>query len=137
MILADYTILYTFLISLNILFVLIVIAYFLISIDKKNKILNADFIHGKWIRQGNDLSGKPWYIQYTFIDNEFELEAEPRLEVKGKYKIVKETENLLLLELTVVQGEMINNARHLSIGLDKRNKILTIDKKDFKWKAEQ
>lgn len=131
-ILIAYEVLYTFLISLVLLFLLIIAAYYLVGVDKKNKILNAKFLIGTWERKGKSPEGDDWWFRYQFEEDEFTMSGEPHFYLKGSYKIVKETENLLGLELSKLNTAEANEKRQIQISIDRRSNRLNIGGRDFR-----
>lgn len=120
-----------FLGSLVLLFLLVVFAYFMVRIDKKNKIVNAEFIRGTWERKGKSPEGQAWFFQYKFDRDQFTMRGEPAFQLAGNYKVIKEIENLLRLELYNLQGESDTPRKMLNISIDKKSNRLNIDGRDF------
>lgn len=126
----DY-VLYT-LIAFNIIFFLSVSAYYLNRMKKGNKVLHDKFIVGQWQRKGTDEAGNSWYIRYSFgPQNDFSIDAQPSLQVKGKYKLIKEIENLLMLQLYQLEGDTEGVSGRLGVGIDKRANQIIIDNRTF------
>jgi len=127
-ILLNYTITYLFLGALFFLFFFIVAVWYLTSIDKKSKILNRNFIIGKWQRKGMSAEGELWSFEFDFGLDSFVMTGTPAFEAQAKYKIVKEEEHLLTLELFGITGETIVKEKALlQIAVDKKSNRLTID----------
>lgn len=123
--------LYIFLGSLVLIFLLIVFAYYMVRIDKKNKIVNADFIHGTWQRKGKSPEGEPWSFSYQFEKDKFWMDGDPAYHLSGNYKIIKELENLLRVELFNLKGDVEAPRQLISISVDKKSNKLNINGKDF------
>jgi len=120
------------LVLLNVLFFIVVLTYYLVGLDKRNFRRYTSFIVGTWKRAGKTPEGMPWEISYTFDKNTFRIQAEPSFNVQGKYKIVREIENLLILELYQITGDGNTNPHKIGIGIDHKAKEITIDNRTFK-----
>ena len=121
------------LIILNVLFFLIILTWILISIDKRNKHLHERYIVGSWLRKGHTPEGEPWEIVYTFTDrNQFKVKAIPELNENGIYKIIKEVENLLVVELykQIPEGGVERELLH--IGIDPKANQMNINDRSYK-----
>ena len=116
---------------MTILFLLIVMAYFLVRIDKRNPKLHRKFIQGKWQRTGKDPEGNAWYINYTFTGYEFEINAYPTMQTKGKYRIIGEVENLVTLELYDISGDGNTQRHRIQIAVDKIGNKIAIDERIY------
>ncbi len=128
LILLSYTITYLFLGALFFLFFVIVGAWYFGSIDKKSKILNRNFILGKWHRKGISPTGELWSFEFDFDRDKLVMSGTPEFMATAKYRIAKEDENLLTLELYGIEGDtIIKNHAHLQIAVDKKGGRLTID----------
>ena len=55
----------------------------------------------------------------------------PHYEIRGKYKVVKEIENLLILELFDVIGDDDFKNHQTSIGIDKRSNQIVIEGRTY------
>ncbi len=86
-----------------------------------------------WKYNGVGSDREPWYILYTFSDTDFEINAQPPLPIKGKYKVVKELENLLLLEFYDLKSESTTyqHPQHLEVSIDRRDNQITIDGRTY------
>lgn len=111
----------------NALFLAVVLTYYLVTHEKRNRLQYDKYIRGTWQRAGKSEIGEAWHINYTFIDKEFIISAIPNYEIRGKYKIVKEIENLLILELFDVKGNDNFQNHQTSIGIDKRSNQIVIE----------
>jgi len=111
----------------NALFIAVVLTYYLVTHEKRNRLRYANFIKGIWQRAGKTENGDAWHINYTFFDKEFSISAVPVYEIRGKYKVVKEIENLLILELFDVIGDDDFKNHQTSIGIDKRSNQIVIE----------
>jgi len=127
MLLVSYNILYLFLGSLITLFLAVVAAYYFTSINKKNVILNKGYILGSWRRKGLSPEGLLWSFEFHFEEINFSMQGDPNFAATGKYRIVKEIENLLVLELYQVTGDLEYDRMLLEIAIDKKTRKLTID----------
>ncbi len=126
-----YDMLFTFLGSLVLIFLLVILAYYLVRIDKKNKIVNADYIRGSWERSGKSPEGEAWTFRYQFDRDKFIMKGNPAFNLSGNYKITKEIENLLRIELFNLQGDVESPRKMMSISIDKKSNRLNIDGRDF------
>lgn len=115
------------------LFFLIVMAYFLVRIDKRNKKIHAGYLVGKWQRMGKDPEGNEWFINYAFTNaQQFEINAYPPLHTKGNYQIIKEVENLMVVQLFNISGDGNTDPHRIQIAIDKKANKVTIDERVFK-----
>lgn len=117
-----------FLGGLILVFLIVVAAYYMGLVDK-TKVLNADFIIGKWRREGVDQNGEKWWFEFEFEGDFVHLSGEPAFEAEGNYTIVKEDENLLTLTLKNVVGDLEQNMAVLYVAIDKKRNQLTIDQR--------
>jgi len=117
-----------FLGGLIIIFLMVVAGYYLGLVDK-TKVLNADFILGKWRREGVDPNGDKWWFEFAFDEKRVHLLGEPAFEAVGDYEIIKEDENLLTLTLKNVIGDLEQNVAVLHVAIDKKRNQLTIDQR--------
>lgn len=115
----------------NALFLAVVLTYYLVTHEKRNRLQYANYIKGTWQRAGKNELGEAWHINYTFIDKEFVISAVPHYEIRGKYKVVKEIENLLILELFDVIGDDDFKNHQTSIGIDKRSNQIVIEGRTY------
>lgn len=124
---------YIFLGSLVLLFLLIVMAYFLITMDRK-KVLNANYIQSKWMRHGTSpTTGNKWSFTYQFDDNQVFMKGEnPEFLATANYTIVKEDESFIALQLNNVTGDLETSQRIIKLGIDKPNKQLYINGRLYK-----
>ncbi len=125
----DITITYLFLGALMLLFTFIVSVYYLTNINKKNKILYHDFILGTWERTGESPDGNPWFFKYFIDKSQIEMKGNPEFYMKADYRILKEDENLIIMELRNIIGEDAPETGQLAIAIDKKNDMLTINGK--------
>jgi len=123
--------LYIFLGSLVLIFLLVVAAWYFVRIDKKNKIVNADFIRGSWERKGKSPEGDAWSFVYRFDGNSFSMKGQPAFLLSGNYKVIKEIENLMRLELYNLSGETDSPHKIMNVSVDKKSNRLNIDGRDF------
>ena len=124
---------YIFLGSLVLLFLLIVMAYFLITMDR-SKLMNAKYIQANWIREGTSPStGEKWLFSYRFSQNQVFIKGvNPEFSASANYTIVKEDESFLALQLSNIVGDLESNQRVLKLGIDKPNKQLYINNRLYK-----
>jgi len=128
LILLNYTVTYLFLGALFFLFFFFVGAWFFTSIDKKSKILNRNYILGKWHRKGMSPTGELWSFEFDFDRDKLVMSGTPEFIATAKYRITREDENLLTLELYGITGDTIANDKAvLKIAVDKKKSRLTID----------
>lgn len=127
MLLISNTILYLFLGSLITLFLAVVAAYYFTSINKRGVVLNKGYILGSWRRKGLSPEGLLWSFEFHFNNSDFVMKGDPEFEAAGKYRIVKEIENLMVLELYQVTGDIEYESMLLEIAIDKKTRKLTID----------
>lgn len=118
-------------ILLNLFFAIILFIGFLLHIEKK-QVLHDHFLYGKWLRRGVAPDGNAWQISYLFSDSyAFEINAEPPLHLSGKYRIVKEIENLLLVELYDQQGDPSPHPNFVQIAVDTQKQQIAIDNRSY------
>lgn len=121
-------------ILLSTLFLGIVLISYLLGIDK-NKRFYTNYIIGSWTRHGispNDNTA--WFIQYNFNSNQtFSITADPYFEQQGNYKVVKEIENLLVVEAWNVSGTSAPEFQPylFTIGVSPKNNTVVLDNKVF------
>ena len=92
---------------------------------------NEEFIHGKWRFDGQlqDKNGKPgmaWFQEWTFGDGTFEEQGYPSLSQKGKFRVLKDEDNKLTLELYDQSGTFGTKNSNLVILVDKEGGTLKI-----------
>jgi len=119
---------------MSILFAVVVLSYYLLGPGKEQPFqLHQQFLKGIWKYNGVGSDREPWYILYTFSDTDFEINAQPPLPIKGKYKVVKELENLLLLEFYDLKSESTTyqHPQHLEVSIDRRDNQITIDGRTY------
>lgn len=124
-------IVYTFLGALVLLFLIVIAAYYMMTLEKK-KILHDHFLNGLWRRQGHSEDGIPWAFEYFFDGDYVSLHGSPEFKGRAKYKAVKEIESLIILQLSEMSGdlaELPNNV--LQIGVDRKGKMIYIDQRGF------
>ncbi len=125
---------YAFIAILCLLFVLFNIAYFVPIISRRPVVLYKKFIQGKWEKHGVDSAGTEWTFSYAFEDGKFEMLGDPRFQVSGKYRIVKEVEKLVVLELSQISGESAHTiapVMQVSISIDNKNDKISIDNRSY------
>ena len=122
---------YAFIASLYVLFFLVVGTWYLTRINKKNVILHHKKILGWWIREGVSTTGEAWWFKVYFGENDFEMHGNPSFLQKGNYKIRKEIENLLILDLLKLEGDGDLEKKSLQISLDRKAGTLYIDSREY------
>ncbi len=122
------------LVALNVLFFSVVFIYVLLQIDRRNKIIHSKFIKGTWQRKGLSDTGESWHISYTFDDTHYRIKAHPAFSSSGRYKVVKEVENLIVLQFLDIEpsSDGNTNPHTVSIAVDTRAQQLTIDGHAYK-----
>jgi len=130
MILANYQVLYSFLICLNLLFLFWVLVYYFNTVNKNISLLKGD-LEGTWERRGQDADGKDWWFSYHFKKGTFNMSGEPTFSCQGKYRILKEVEQQVIVELKKTAGDPLFEGNHLRIGVDRKGKRLNINGRDF------
>lgn len=120
------------LILMSVLFFASVTAYLLVSINKKTPKLNRRFILGKWQREGRTTEGEAWQISYTFLDKKrFAIAANPTFNLSGNYQVIKEIENLLVIQLHNLTGDGDTQNQVIQVAIDKKSKQLMIDSRIY------
>lgn len=129
----DFFDLYLNLVFINLLFAITVFTAYLLSVDKK-RLRHKEFIVGSWQRSGHSpSSGEAWHICYTFDKHGFfNITADPPLHTQGRYRILKEIENLVLVELYQMEGDKLVHANHLPVAVDKKANIVRIDERIYR-----
>ncbi len=89
------------------------------------------FIQGKWRLEGEhpkDKSGysRVWFLEWTFADGKFLQTGYPPITQEGKYRIVKQSDDKLTLELYEQKGNFGTKDRQIEIVVDKKNDKLKI-----------
>ncbi len=90
------------------------------------------FIQGKWRLVGEfpkDKSGRSrvWFLEWTFADGKFLQTGYPPIKQEGKYRIVKQDEDKLTLELYEQKGTFGTKDRQMQIVVDRENEKLKIE----------
>ncbi len=90
------------------------------------------FIQGKWRLVGEfpkDKSGRSrvWFLEWTFADGKFLQTGYPPIKQEGKYRIVKQDESKLTLELYEQKGTFGTKDRKIEIDVDRKNEKLQIE----------
>ncbi len=125
---------YGFIAILCVLFALLNFAYFVPVISRRPVVLYKNFIQGTWLKKGVDSAGTNWTFSYTFKDGLFEMKGDPQFAVEGRYRIVKEVEKLLILELSQIHGESAHTVApimQVSIAIDNKNDKIVIDNRSY------
>ena len=120
------------LILMTIVFLLSVFAFFMVSIKKSGKILHHKFIRGTWRHEGTTPTGEAWYFNYHFAEKTNKIEAYPPFSAQGKYEIVKEIENLVVLKAFNISGDGNTNDHFLNIGVEPKRQQLMINDRIYK-----
>jgi len=106
--------------------------YFLPTISRQPFLFFKHYIRGEWQRTGINAEGVFWSFRYVFEKNDFQIIGDPDYHVKGKYKILKEVENLLILHLFDIEGDQEAKDLVLSISVDKKRDQIAIENRVFK-----
>ncbi len=124
---------YLFLTALIFLFLLIVGTYYVQTVNK-NKILRKKYMLGHWKCEGTSPStNQKWQFNYVFNNNEVEMRGiNPNFKAKGKYKVVREIENLLTIKIDNLEGDTEFAPEMLSIAVDKQQRKIYIDGRLYK-----
>ncbi len=129
LILLNYQITYLFIAALFCLALFVIAVWYFTGINKKSKILNKNFILGQWERKGLSPDGEAWSFRYIFENNSVEMKGIPDFYAKANYRIIKEDENLLSLELANIEGNIEHEQAILMVAVDRKGDRLTIDGK--------
>lgn len=89
------------------------------------------FIQGKWRLVGEfpkDKSGRSrvWFLEWTFAGGKFLQIGYPPLKQEGKYRIVRQEDDKLMLELYEQKGNFGNKDQQIEIVVDRKNEKLKI-----------
>ncbi|MEP6945332.1 MAG: hypothetical protein ABJA02_05395 [Acidobacteriota bacterium] len=92
---------------------------------------NETFIQGKWRLDGHlppNQSGHSmsWYQEWTFADGTFIEEGYPPLNQKGRFRIFKDENNKLTLELYEQSGDLGSKDSKLIIIINKEHDTLKV-----------
>ena len=117
---------YLFIGELILLFLFVVAIYYLSLVDK-SKIFNNQFIIGNWERKGVSPEGEEWNFQYRFYEKNMEMSGTPDYEAQANYRVLKEDENLLIIELYNITGDWEGGNPFIQVAVDKKGDRLTID----------
>ena len=126
----SYDVLSYMLIMMNLLFLFVVAAWYFNSTPKKT-ILLGNALKGTWQLKGKTPQGEPWYINHTFTGNTFSIKAQPTFSVNGNYRIVKEIEHLLILELFNITGDGDTQNRQMQIAIDPAADKIVIEDRTY------
>lgn len=124
--LLNITITYLFLWALMFLFLFVVAVFYLTSLNKK-KVLYDAFLLGGWERKGQSPDGSSWFMKYVFSKTQVEITGKPDYFARGDYRIVKEDENLMILELANMIGDEFETPGQLAIAINRKKDVLTIN----------
>ena len=123
---------------MNLAAAIVIFIAFMIGFDRRRYLKHAQFIHGTWQHKGISPEGEAWAIQYRFMPNlRFSIDANPPLQTSGDYRILKEIENLLIVELYHIEGDKLVHHNHLPIAVDTKHQILRIDDRVYRRIQEQ
>lgn len=90
-------------------------------------------IQGTWRLSGSNTTSNgtiyAWFLEYTFDNGKFKLTGYPAITQKGSYRVIKQEENKLTLELYGQEGTFGKENKQIEIIFDKEAKKLTIDGK--------
>lgn len=123
---------------MNLAAAIVIFVAFMIGFDKRRYLKHAQFIQGTWLRKGISLEGEAWQIQYQFDNNgRFAIHADPPLHTNGEYRILKEIENLIIVELYHIEGDKLVHHNHLPIAVDAKRNIVRIDDRLYRRKINK
>lgn len=110
---------------------IIMIGIYLLSAAGTHAQDNEAFIQGKWRVSGQlppNQSGHSmsWFQEWTFSDGKFLEEGYPPLGQKGKYRIIRNEDDKLTLELFEQSGTFGTENSRLEIVIDKKENTLKI-----------
>lgn len=74
-------------------------------------------IEGTWRAAGDHGNGHTWYLQWKFVDGEFEMQGYPPILQKGKYRIAEQTEGKISLVLFDQSGNFGAAERTIEVTL--------------------
>lgn len=118
---------------MNLAAAIVIFIAFMIGFDRRRYVKHAQFIQGIWQRQGVSPEGLAWTIQYHFGANQrFRIEADPPLHTVGDYLILKEIENLLIVELYHIEGDQLVHHNHIPIAVDTKHNQVRIEDRVYK-----
>lgn len=127
--------LYSYLFLMNLAAAIVIFIAYMIGFDRKRYVKHAQFIQGIWQRKGISPEGEPWQIEYQFTpDLQFSINANPPLHSNGKYRILKEIENLLIVELYHIEGDKLVHHNHLPVAVDTKHQLVRIEDRVYRWK---
>ena len=117
--------------TLSVLFLTVFILLITVSTDAQT----SDAIQGTWHLTGTlppTKSGSTftWFLEWTFSDDSFSLTGYPPLGQKGKYRILKQEDNKLTINLYEQSGNFGNKDKQIEIVVNNDNKSLKIDGKE-------
>lgn len=119
------------------LLAIVLIGYYFMSVDKSKRNSYVPLLQGKWVREGISDEDEPWQISFTFQQNNFEVDAMPQYHLKGKFRVVREIEQLLILHLYQLSGDDVlpdgnpYEVRELRIGVRPQYNQLIIDDRAY------
>ncbi len=92
---------------------------------------NREFIQGKWRLDGqlpgkNGKPGMSWFQEWIFGDGTFSESGYPPLFQKGKFRVLKDEDNVLTLELYEQSGNFGTKNSNLVIVVDQNEASLKI-----------
>ncbi len=92
---------------------------------------NEAFIQGKWRLQGESPQDRSryirvWYIEWTFANGAFVQIGYPPIRQEGKYRIVKEEDSKMTLELYEQKGNFGTKDQQIKLVVDRENEKLNI-----------
>ncbi len=127
---------YLFIGSLAVLFLLMNFVYLLPVLSRKQILFFKHYIQGTWQRKGVDEEGRAWSFTYRFKKDQFEMVGDPSFYAKGNYRILKEVESLLVIEMINVQhrneGVFEDKPNFvLEVGADKKKHQITIANRTY------
>ena len=87
---------------------------------------NEEIIQGTWRLTGQNDPRHSWYLEWTFDQGKFTLQGYPPLAQQGKYKIVKNDDNKMTLELYEQSGNFGTENSQIEITINKKKDTLII-----------
>jgi len=92
---------------------------------------NESFIQGKWRLEGEspkDRSGytRFWFLEWTFANGTFLQTGYPPIKQEGKYRIIKQADNKMTLELYEQKGNFGTADQTIELVVDRKDERLKI-----------
>jgi hypothetical protein len=119
----------------NLILTLILMCAALITVPAQKQSVTVEIMQGTWIIQGGGENKTPrWFLEWTFENGKFSLSGYPKVQQEGNYRILKNKDGKLTLELFNQKGDWGTKNSQLEIVVDHNNDQLTLikDKGPFK-----